>query len=161
MLIFTHFGRIRTVTPVWIHQCLQNGAQSLKQHWRGALLFLKVICQISRSHGTKKSPIWTQIGCFWAVTPVCSCDQAVLWTLLSVHPKSLTKNYYGNTTPSMASSHHWRNVWRNIAGSRPKWAQDFTRTSQKNNRTSQKNNYQHPRNFWNFLIITYHSYWES
>ena len=38
------------------------------------------------------------------------------------------KNYYGNTTPSMASSHHWRNVWRNIAGSRPNWAQDFTRT---------------------------------
>ena len=29
------------------------------------------------------------------------------------------KNYYGNTTPSMAWSHHWRNVWRNIAGSRP------------------------------------------
>ena len=67
------------------------------------------------------------------------------------------KNYYGNTTPSMASSHHWRNVWRNIAGSWPNWAQDFTRTSQKNNRTSQKNNYS--RNFSNFLIITYHSYW--
>ena len=61
----------------------------------------------------------------------------------------------------MASSHHWRNVWRNIARSRPIWAQDFTRTSQKNNRTSQKNNYQHSRNFWNFLFITYHSYWES
>ena len=75
--------------------------------------------------------------------------------------KASPKNYYRNTTPSMASSHHWRNVWRNIAGSRPNWAQDFTWTSQKNNRTSQKNNYQHSRNFWNFLIITYHSYWES
>ena len=63
------------------------------------------------------------------------------------------KNYYGNTTPSMASSHHWRNVWRNIAGSRPNWAQDFTRTSQKNSRTSQKNYYQHSRNFWNFLFL--------
>ena len=57
------------------------------------------------------------------------------------------KNYYGNTTPSMAWSHHWRNVWRNIAGSRPNWAQDFTRTSQKNSRSSQKNYYQHSRNF--------------
>ena len=63
------------------------------------------------------------------------------------------KNYYRNTTPSMASSHHWRNVWRNIAGSRPNWAQDFTRTSQKNSRTSQKNYYQHSRNFWNFLFL--------
>ena len=65
--------------------------------------------------------------------------------------KSLTKKYYGNTTPSMASSHHWRNVCRNIAESWPNWAQDFTRTWQ-------KNNYQHSRNFWNFLIITYHPY---
>ena len=47
----------------------------------------------------------------------------------------------------MAWSHHWRNVWRNIAGSRPNWAQDFTRTSQKNSRSSQKNYYQHSRNF--------------
>ena len=65
-------------------------------------------------------------------------------------PKGLRaspKNYYGNTTPSMAWSHHWRNVWRNIAGSRPNWAQDFTRTSQKNSRSSQKNYYQHSRNF--------------
>ena len=38
----------RTVTPVWINQWLRNDAQSLKQHWRGALLFFKVICQISR-----------------------------------------------------------------------------------------------------------------
>ena len=71
------------------------------------------------------------------------------------------KNYYRNTSPSMASSHHWRNVCRNIAGSWPNWAQDFTRTSQKDNRTSQKINNQYSRNFWNFLIITYHSYWES
>ena len=49
--ILTQIGRFRTVTPVWIHQWLWNDAQSLKQHKRGALLFLKVICQISRSHG--------------------------------------------------------------------------------------------------------------
>ena len=51
------------------------------------------------------------------------------------------------------SSHQWRNVWRDITGSRQNWAQDFTRTSQKNNRTSQKNYYQHSRNFWNFLFL--------
>ena len=61
--------------------------------------------------------------------------------------KSLTKKLL------MASGHHWRNVWRNIAGSQPNWAQDFTRTSQKNNSTSQKNYYQHSRNFWNVLFL--------
>ena len=54
--------------------------------------------------------------------------------------KSLTKNYCANTTPSMVSRHNWRNIWRNIAGSLSDWAQDFTRTSQ-------KNNYQHCDNF--------------
>ena len=77
---------------------------------------------------------------------------AVRKVICSKGLRASPKNYYGNTTPSMASSHHWRNVWRNITGSRPNWAQDFTRTSQKNNRTSQKNYYQHSRNFWNFLF---------
>ena len=54
--------------------------------------------------------------------------------------RASSKNYYGNTTPSMASSHFWRNVWRNITGSRPNLAQGFTGTSQKNND-------QHSRNF--------------
>ena len=35
------------------HRWLWKGAQSLKWHRKGALLFLKVICQISRSHPTK------------------------------------------------------------------------------------------------------------
>ena len=78
---------------------------------------------------------------------------AVREVICSKGLRASPKNYYGNTTPSMASSHHWRNVWRNIAGSRPNWAQDFTRTSQKNNRTSQKNYYEHSRNFWNFLFL--------
>ena len=51
--ILTQIGHFRTVTPVWIHQWLWNDAQSLKQHRRGALLFFKVIHQISRSHGLK------------------------------------------------------------------------------------------------------------
>ena len=46
-------GGFRTVAPVWIHPWPWNDAQSLKQNRRGALLFFKVIHQISRSHGTK------------------------------------------------------------------------------------------------------------
>ena len=54
------------------------------------------------------------------------------------------KNYYGNTTPSMAWSHHWRNVWRNIAGwPNCKLHQNLTEEC----RSSQKNYYQHSRNF--------------
>ena len=49
--ILTQIGCFRTVTPVRIHQWLRNDAQNLKWHRRGALLFFKVICQISRSHG--------------------------------------------------------------------------------------------------------------
>ena len=51
-LILTQIGCFRTVTPVWIHWWLGNDAQSLKQNRRGALLFFKVIRQISGSHGT-------------------------------------------------------------------------------------------------------------
>ena len=43
----------RIVTPVWIHRWLWNDAQGLTLYRRGALLFFKVICQISRSHGKK------------------------------------------------------------------------------------------------------------
>ena len=50
----TQIGHFRTVTAVWIHWWLWNDAQILKQHRRGALLFFKVICEISRSYGTKE-----------------------------------------------------------------------------------------------------------
>ena len=66
--ILTQNGRFRTVIPVRIHWWLWNDAQNLKQYRRGALLFFKVICQISRSHGTKKSPIVTRIERFQTVT---------------------------------------------------------------------------------------------
>ena len=51
--ILTQIGRFRTVTLVWILRWVWNDAVSLKQHRRSALLFFKVICQISRSQGTK------------------------------------------------------------------------------------------------------------
>ena len=39
-----------------------NDAQSLKLHQRGALLFFKVIRQISRSHGSKNRRILPKLG---------------------------------------------------------------------------------------------------
>ena len=54
--ILTQIGCFGTVTPVWIQQWLRNDAQSLKYmyHRRGAVLFFKVIHQISMSDGLKK-----------------------------------------------------------------------------------------------------------
>ena len=68
--VMTPLSRLWTITPVWIHIWRWNDAQSLMLFRRGALLFFKVICQISRSHGKKKSSILTQFGCFQTVTPV-------------------------------------------------------------------------------------------
>ena len=60
--ILTWIERFRTVTLVWIHRWLWNDAQSLKQQRRGALLFVEVIHQISRSHGTKNRRFWPQLS---------------------------------------------------------------------------------------------------
>ena len=58
----TQLSRFRTLTPVWIHIWQWNHAHSWKQHRRGALLFFKVIRQISRSHGFKNRRIWPRLG---------------------------------------------------------------------------------------------------
>ena len=58
----TQLSRFRTITPVWIHIWQWNHAHSWKQHRRGALLFFKVIRQISRSHGSKNCRIWPRLG---------------------------------------------------------------------------------------------------
>ena len=58
----TQLNRFRTVTPVWIHIWWWNDAYSLMMLRRGALLFFKVIRQISRSHGSKKRWIWPRFG---------------------------------------------------------------------------------------------------
>ena len=42
------------------------------------------------------------------------------------------KIYYGNTTPSIASIHHWRNVKETSLDHNQTGPQDLTRTSQKN-----------------------------
>ena len=60
--VMTPFSRFWTVTPVWIHLWWWNVAQSLMLLRRGALLFFKVIHQISRSHGSKNRQIWPKLG---------------------------------------------------------------------------------------------------
>ena len=58
----TQLSRFRTLTPVWIHIWQWNHAHSWKQHKRCALLFFKVLRQISRSHGSKNRRIWPKLG---------------------------------------------------------------------------------------------------
>ena len=60
--VTTQLSRFRTVTPVWIHICWWNDIYSLMLLRRGALLFCKVIRQISRSHGSKNRRIWPRLG---------------------------------------------------------------------------------------------------
>ena len=60
--VTTQLSRFRTVTPVWIHTWWWNDAYSLMMLRRGALLFFKVIRQLSRSHGTKNRRIWPGLG---------------------------------------------------------------------------------------------------
>ena len=60
--VTTQLNRFRTVTPVWIHIWWWNYTYSLMLLRRGALLFLKVIRQISRSHRAKNRRIWPRLG---------------------------------------------------------------------------------------------------
>ena len=63
--VTTRLNRFRTVTPVWIHIWLlpmTNVRSMQKVKVRGALLFFKVIWQISRSHGSENRRIWPRLG---------------------------------------------------------------------------------------------------
>ena len=60
--VTTQLNRFRTVTPVWIHIWWWNDAYSLIMLRRGALLFFKVIRQISRSRGSKNRQIGPRLG---------------------------------------------------------------------------------------------------
>ena len=61
----TQLNSFWTVTPVWIQMWWWNDAYSLMLLRRGALLFFKVIRQISRSHGSiiKFDPDWAFPDC--------------------------------------------------------------------------------------------------
>ena len=52
-MILTRIECFQMTTPIWINIWLWNDAQCLKWHTSGALLFLEVICKISRSHMPK------------------------------------------------------------------------------------------------------------
>ena len=52
----------RTMTPVEIHRWVRNDAQTLQWHRRGALMFLKVIRQISKSHRQKNRLFWLKFS---------------------------------------------------------------------------------------------------
>ena len=60
--VTTQLNGFRTVTPVWILIWWWNDGYSLMLLRRGALLFFKVIRQISRSHGSKNRQIWPRLG---------------------------------------------------------------------------------------------------
>ena len=60
--VITQLSGFRTVTPAWIHIWWWNDIHSLMLLWRGALLFFKVIRQISRSHSAKNHRIWPRLG---------------------------------------------------------------------------------------------------
>ena len=68
--ILTWIERFRTVTPVWIHRWIWNDAQSLMYYRRGALLFFKVIHQISSSHGLKN--LWFESNLSKITRPVAA-----------------------------------------------------------------------------------------
>ena len=58
----TQLSRFRTVTPVWIQIWWWHDAHSLVLLRKDALLFFKVIRQISRSHGTKNCQFWPELS---------------------------------------------------------------------------------------------------
>ena len=60
--VTTQLSRFWTVTPDWIQIWWWNDTYSLMLLRRGALLFFKVIRQISRSHGAKNRRIWPRLG---------------------------------------------------------------------------------------------------
>ena len=69
--LLTPIERFRMVTQVWLHRWLWNEAQSLMWYRRGALLFSKVMYQISRSHRIKYRQLRPELNVnFWPVTPV-------------------------------------------------------------------------------------------
>ena len=142
----------------------------------GALLFFKVIRQISRSHGTKII-VLTQIWHFWTVTPVWihwwlwndaqslkqhrggslfifSCDQAALWMVFSFR---LKKDGLIERVKSLTKNLLWKHYTiDSLNSSLKKCQRNITTKTQDFTRTSQKNNDQHSRNFGTsyLLLIT-------
>ena len=95
--IFTWTECFRTVTPVGIHWCIGNKAQSLMYYRRGALLLCEVIHQISSSHRLKywqfesnlskitrpvaaiKSLRFALFSCWFALNIICIVFLELTW----------------------------------------------------------------------------------
>ena len=98
--VTTQLNRFRTVTPVWIHIWWWNDAYNLIMLRRGALLFFKVIRQISRSHGSKNRRIWPRLGVLAAT------KQLNEWYFLSVRPSVRPSVRHTFLTMFPSSYHH-------------------------------------------------------
>ena len=79
MPISTRIERFRTVTSVWIHPWLWNDAQSLMWYRRGALLFSKIIHQISRSHRQKIRQCWPELSVSGQIFKVIRAEKSMIW----------------------------------------------------------------------------------
>ena len=104
----TRIDRFRTATPVWIDWWIWCDAQGLKQHRAGALLFFKVICQISRSHGTNKitdfNPNWAFPDCISSFNSLI----ALQWcTKLGIVSKRCPIVFLGHPSNSKVTRAKW------------------------------------------------------
>ena len=66
--------RFRAVTPGWIDQWLWNYAKSWCSIKGVSCCFIKVICQILRSRGTKYHRFWPELG-------VPDCNSSMNWPM--------------------------------------------------------------------------------
>ena len=129
----TLFSGFWTVTSDRIHIWWWNDGQSLIIHRRGALLFFKIIHQISRSHGSNNRQFWPKLGVSGTITLVsihqwlwneaqnlkqdrkgallflATTKQLYEWYFLSVCPSvrlSVRLSVCPSVTPFWLCSHH-------------------------------------------------------
>ena len=103
--ILTPIGRLRTVTPVWIHPWLWNDAQSLTQYGRGALLFFKIIHHISRSHVQAEKMIWIQFEQDYKVDRSYQIPQICLVSLYKIN------DHFVKTRIVVSNSGYFISMW--------------------------------------------------
>ena len=110
----TQLSRFWTLTPVWIHIWQWNNAHNWKQHRRGAILFFKVIRQISRSHDSKNRRIWPKLG-----VPDCNSNlnspMALKWcTKLKVVKKRCPIVFQGHPSNFYVTRLQQSSIWTQI-----------------------------------------------
>ena len=113
--ILTQIGRFRTVTPVWIHQWLRNGAETWISIEEVPYRFSRTSVKF-QGHAAKKSSILTQIGRFRTVTPVWIHQW--LWN----DAQSLEQHRRGALLFSRSSAKFQGRTGQKIADFDPNWA---------------------------------------